>query len=83
MLSSNVVPEVITDFLLHFTIGTSSTSQFGWGYGPIHFSNFHCSGVEATLLDCVHSNSSSACGHNLDASVICRGTKVMAIVYKK
>ena len=58
---------------IFFTLGTAPTSQFGQGYGPIHFRNFGCSGVEATLLDCVHSNSAGACGHNLDASVICRG----------
>jgi deleted-in-malignant-brain-tumors protein 1 len=47
-----------------------SSSSFGKGAGPLHFSNFHCSGSENNLISCTHYTYS--CSYGYHAGVICQ-----------
>lgn len=49
--------------------------MFGLGSGPVFLSDVHCTGSEATLLDCRHTIVSlgSYCTHNRDVGVSCEG----------
>ncbi|XP_072051705.1 scavenger receptor cysteine-rich domain-containing protein DMBT1-like [Amphiura filiformis] len=53
-------------------LGAGLTGNFGEGVGAIHMSDVSCSGTEAALSDCSHSEyGEHSCGHQYDASVIC------------
>uniref|UniRef100_A0A1X7U110 Deleted in malignant brain tumors 1 protein n=1 Tax=Amphimedon queenslandica TaxID=400682 RepID=A0A1X7U110_AMPQE len=51
-------------------IGARTSSSFGKGAGPVHFSSFYCSGNENNLLDCSHYT--SPCSYSYHAGVICQ-----------
>uniref|UniRef100_A0A1X7U210 SRCR domain-containing protein n=1 Tax=Amphimedon queenslandica TaxID=400682 RepID=A0A1X7U210_AMPQE len=50
--------------------GARTSSSFGKGAGPVHFSSFYCSGNENNLLDCSHYTAS--CSYSYHAGVICQ-----------
>ena len=50
--------------------GAASISTFGKGVGPVHFSNFYCSGSENNLLNCTYYTYSQCSYH---AGVKCEG----------
>lgn len=54
---------------------TTTASTFGLGSGPVFLSDVHCTGSEATLLDCRHTAIAlgSYCTHNRDVGVRCEG----------
>ena len=52
--------------------GAIPATAFGKGVGPVHFSNFVCSGSEKNLLDCTHYTYSS-CYYSYHAGVKCEG----------
>ncbi|KAI4900372.1 hypothetical protein NFI96_015985 [Prochilodus magdalenae] len=55
-----------------------SDAQFGPGSGPIWMNNMRCTGSEATLKNCLSSESSKHnCDHSKDAGVICSGVRVV------
>ena len=61
-------------------VSTWSTTryQYGVGGGPIFLANLHCTGTEATLLECPHSSISlGSCTHDRDVAVRCEGIIVM------
>ena len=54
---------------------TTTASVFGPGSGPVFLADIHCTGSEATLLHCPHSEIllGSYCTHNRDVGVRCEG----------
>ena len=60
---------------------TTTASTFGLGSGPIFLSDVHCTGSEATLLDCRHTTISlgSYCTHSRDVGVRCEGKSMSFI----
>ena len=50
--------------------GAAPVSTFGKGFGPVHFSNFYCSGIENNLLNCTYYTYSQCSYH---AGVKCEG----------
>ena len=50
-----------------------SRAAYGEGYGPVFLDDVRCSGTESNLTECQHQGVGvSNCGHNQDASVLCR-----------
>jgi len=49
-------------------------SPFGFGSGPIHFSQIQCNGNEQSLTYCSNSTDVRSCDHSQDVGVRCRGT---------
>ncbi|KAI4878979.1 hypothetical protein NFI96_032273, partial [Prochilodus magdalenae] len=55
-----------------------SDAHFGPGSGPIWMNDVQCSGSEATLRNCLSSESSKHnCDHSKDAGVICSGVRLV------
>ena len=52
------------------SVGAVPVSTFGKGFGPVHFSYFHCSGSENNLLSCIYYTYSQCSYH---AGVKCEG----------
>ena len=52
------------------------SSYFGRGVGLIHLDEVRCSGLEAKLLDCLHSTQLTHCEHADDAGVKCSSEMV-------
>ena len=59
-------------------LGAATSSSFGKGAGPIHFSNFRCSGNEINITSCTHYTSS--CYYSYHAGVKCQGMIYMYFV---
>jgi hypothetical protein len=62
---------------------TTTASTFGLGSGPVFLSDVHCTGSEATLLDCPHTIIAlgSHCTHNRDVGVRCEGEFKLRMSY--
>ena len=59
---------------MYFTSGAIArgSAYFGQGNGSILLDNVHCTGNEASIFSCSHSNiGSHNCNHGDDASVVC------------
>ena len=50
-----------------------SIHAFKNGSGPIHLSNFNCTGTEMNILDCPHNPWGNYKCNDADAAVVCRG----------
>ena len=48
-------------------------SNYRYGAGQIHFSDFYCSGNEPNITSCPYANASTYCTHANDVGVTCRG----------
>ena len=59
--------------LIIFLTGALSFSYhyFGYGSGPIHFKNVHCTGDEESVLQCSHNTINTYCSHYEDAGIAC------------
>ena len=55
-----------------------ASAYYGEGFGPILLDYVNCTGTEATLLDCSHTNHSQ-CDHSSDAGVDCIGELMIRI----
>ena len=53
-----------------YSTGAAPVSTFGKGVGPVHFSNFYCSGSENNLLSCTYYTYSHCSYH---AGIKCEG----------
>ena len=53
-------------------ISAHGSAYFGEGTGAIHYGNISCTGTEADLADCSHSDiGMHNCDHHEDAGVVC------------